>query len=293
MNPIQRVAIAGGTHGNELTGIYLINKFEQFPHLTKRANFKTQTLLGNPKAVSAGRRYIDKDLNRCFGKQNLKDMTLSCYEEIRAKIIQKILEHNGQSPVDVLLDLHSTTSNMGVTIILGSLHPFNLRLAAYISSMNPLIKLYSSAQAGREDVSLKSLGKFGFTIEVGPVAPGTLNAEMFQKTEEIVQGILDYLEKWNQGKISDDKMPLTLYQYVGVIDYPRNEQGKILAMIHPQLQCRDYTALHPGEPIFLTFDGEAIAYTQNTTLYPVFINEAAYYEKGIAMYLTEKQELIV
>ncbi|MCY7390340.1 MAG: succinylglutamate desuccinylase/aspartoacylase family protein, partial [Leptolyngbyaceae cyanobacterium CAN_BIN12] len=33
---IRRIAIVGGTHGNELTGIYLIKKFQQFPHLLHR-----------------------------------------------------------------------------------------------------------------------------------------------------------------------------------------------------------------------------------------------------------------
>jgi succinylglutamate desuccinylase len=33
---IRRVAIVGGTHGNELTGVYLVKKFQQSPNLLKR-----------------------------------------------------------------------------------------------------------------------------------------------------------------------------------------------------------------------------------------------------------------
>ncbi|MGB8689622.1 MAG: succinylglutamate desuccinylase/aspartoacylase family protein, partial [Microcoleus sp.] len=36
MNQIKRVAIVGGTHGNELTGIYLVKKFEREPNLIAR-----------------------------------------------------------------------------------------------------------------------------------------------------------------------------------------------------------------------------------------------------------------
>jgi succinylglutamate desuccinylase len=50
MNPIKRVAVVGGTHGNELTGIYLVKKFEQLPHLIQRASFASVTCLANPKA---------------------------------------------------------------------------------------------------------------------------------------------------------------------------------------------------------------------------------------------------
>ena len=60
-------------------------------------------------------------------------------------------------------------------------------------------------------------------------------------------------------------------------------------MIHPQLQFQDYAPLYPGNPMFLTFDNQEIIYEGKSTVYPVFINEAGYYEKGIAMYLTQKQ----
>jgi succinylglutamate desuccinylase len=43
--------------------------------------------------------------------------------------------------------------------------------------------------------------------------------------------------------------------------------------------------------MFLSFTGEEILYTGESVVYPVFINEAAYYEKQIAMVLTEKQQV--
>ncbi len=66
---IKRVLLVGGTHGNELIGVYLIKKFEQDPELVRRNSFETLTLLGNPRAIEATVRYIDKDLNRCFEVQ--------------------------------------------------------------------------------------------------------------------------------------------------------------------------------------------------------------------------------
>jgi aspartoacylase len=62
-------------------------------------------------------------------------------------------------------------------------------------------------------------------------------------------------------------------------------------MIHPQLQGRDYEELKPGDPLFLTFDGKTIYYEEESSVYPVFINEAAYYEKGIAMCFTRKEQV--
>ena len=288
---IKRMAVVGGTHGNELTGAYLVKKFEHFSDLVTRSSFETITLFGNPRAFEIGRRYVDKDLNRCFENAALLDPTRSSYEDLRAKTIHQILGPKGQPNVDLILDLHSTTSNMGLTLILSSQHRFNLQLAAYLSRVNPLVKIFSWGQADHESSLLRSLCELGCAIEVGPIAQGVLDAVVFQKTEELIYMVLDYINAYNQGKQSNTDASFTLYQFIGAIDYPRDEDGQIQAMIHPQLQSRDYEALHPGDPIFLTFDNQVIAYEGNSIVYPVFINEASYYEKGIAMYLSEKQQI--
>ncbi|AVH73908.1 aspartoacylase [Nostoc sp. 'Lobaria pulmonaria (5183) cyanobiont'] len=299
MSQIERVAIVGGNHGNELTGVHLVKKFQQYPNLINRASFETLALLGNLKAIEEGKRYIEKDLNRCFMNQDLKNPQLSSYEETRAKAIQQILQPPNQPFVDVIVDLHSTTANMGLSLIFSDMHPFLLRLGAYLSSINPLVKVCINQQS-KEDGYLRCLCELGFVIEVGAVAQNILNAELFQKTEQLIYAVLDYFEGCNQGNVPQTSNHLTLYKYIKTIDYPRSDacgglrlRGEIQAMIHPQLQFRDYEPLHPGDPMFLTFEGKDIFYEGESTVYPIFINEAAYYEKGIAMYLSQKQEEIV
>ncbi len=291
MDPIRQVAIIGGTHGNEFTGAYLVRKFERFPDLIKRSSLETMALLGNPKAFEVAKRYIDEDLNRCFLEQDLQNPTLSSYEALRAKTLNQILGPKGNSQVDFLLDLHSTTANMDLTLILVNQNPFNLKLAAYLSSINPLVRIYSWTQPGRENSFLNSLCELGLAFEIGPIAQGLLNASSFQKMEELVYAVLDYLEKFNQGTAPPTTNSLTLYQHLKVVDYPKDRQGEIQAMVHPQLQDLDYSPLNPGDPMFLKFDGQSIAYEGESTVWPIFINEAAYYEKGIAMCLTQKRRV--
>ncbi|MCC5635154.1 aspartoacylase [Nostoc sp. CHAB 5844] len=290
MGNINSVVITTGTHGNEFTGIYLGKKFEQFPNLIQHPSFDTRVLLSNPKAFAAVRRYIDKDLNRCFATTDLQNPQLTSYEDILAKNIYYLLGEESKNQQQVIIDLHSSTANMQLTIILKNQHPFLLQLAAELSEINPDVRICYS-QPTRDSNYLCSISELGFAIEVGPVAQGVLNAELFQKTEVLIYQALDYIESYNQGLNQQRNSSLTLYQYTGVIDYPRNEAGEIQGMIHPQLQFRDYQPLNPGEPIFLTFDERAIAYQGTSTVYPIFINEAAYYEKGIAMCLTEKKIL--
>ncbi|MDZ8257465.1 aspartoacylase [Nostoc sp. ChiQUE01b] len=292
MNQINRVAIVGGTHGNEFTGAYLIQKFAQFPDLITRSSFETVTLLANPNAFATGRRYVEKDLNRCFLKQDLQDPTLNSYEELQAKLIQDILALNGNKQADFILDLHSSTANMGLTIILDNSHPLNLKLAAYLNQLNPLVRVYRcSFKSIAENPFVNSLCELGFAFEVGPIAQGILKARLFQQTEELVRALLDYLEQFNQGKIPSNNETLILYDHLSVVDYPKKPDGTIFGMIHPELQDNDYQALNPGDPLFITFDDKTIVYEGASTVWPIFINEAAYYEKGIAMCLTQRQQI--
>jgi succinylglutamate desuccinylase len=289
MGELNRVVLVGGTHGNEIIGVQLLKKFSQYPALIQRDGFSTQLLLGNPQAIAAKVRYIDRDLNRSFERDRLQNRSLTTYEDLQAKHIDQMMGPYSSAPADVIVDLHSTTANMGLTLIIDKEDRFTLQLAAYLQQTNPVIKVHSTVRSGRNQDSLRSLAKFGFCLEVGPVAQGVLDAELLQKTEALVYTVLDYLEQYNRSENSQLHHSLTLYRYLKAIDYPRDEYGEVKAMIHPQLQFKDYEPLHSGDPMFLTFEGETIIYEDLDVVYPIFINEAAYYEKGIAMCLTQQE----
>ena len=284
---IERVAIVGGTHGNELTGVYLVNKFNLFPDLLERDSFECMTLLANPQAITANRRYISRDLNRSFANEDLSNSELTGYEEKRAKEIATQL-----ADIDLIIDLHSSTSNMGLTILPSSRHPFNLRLAAYLSTLHRDVRV-CYVNCNDDDPMLRSLCPLGCTIEVGSVAQGILDADLFEKTQMLVRACLNYIDAENKGKPLAIPASLDVYQTLSSVDYPRNSLGEIQAMIHPQLQFQDYKPLDSGDPMFIKFTGETIYYQDESTVFPIFINEAAYYEKGIAMTLTKKQHLII
>lgn len=286
VTPIKRVALVGGTHGGEITGVFLVKKFQQSPLQIQRNGIETVTLLANPKAVAMGRRYIDTDLNRAFNRQDLENPLLMNYEQSVAKTIARRIE---QEKIDLIIDLHSTTANMGLTVILRDRHPYLLRLAAHLTQVNPEVKILQNPP--NSNVSyLRNLVELGITIEVGAVANGLLDARLFQATEQLIHAILDYLEADAQGQPVSIPTNFTYYAVIEAVDFPRNQKGEIQAMIHPQLQFQDYKQLDPGNPMFVTFDGEEIFYEGDKTVYPVFINEVAYYEKAIAMYFTQKQK---
>ncbi len=290
-NLIQRVAIVGGTHGNEWTGIYLVKKFQKSPQSIQRSSFETVTLLANPAAIARNQRYIDRDLNRCFDPQDLNNAALTGYENTQAKSIAAALGQNDASKVDFIIDLHSSTANMGLTLLPANQHPLNLQLMAYLCAQNPDIRVCCGIQCNQDSPMLRSIAPFGCTIEVGAIAQGVLDAHRFQQTEHIVHIILDYLDAVNHNQVQTIFSSLMIYQSIESIDYPRTRTGELDAMIHPHRQGKDYEPLKPGDPLFLTFFGETIVYQGRSIVFPIFINEAAYYEKGIAMTLTEKQQI--
>lgn len=57
-------------------------------------------------------------------------------------------------------------------------------------------------------------------------------------------------------------------------------------------QDNDFKLLHPGDPMFLKFSGEAVKH-EGEELYPFFVNECAYYEKKIACHLGKKFNITI
>ena len=101
-----RVVVVGGTHGNEYTGVWL----------EKALRDKSETIVGNPAAVEANRRFLDEDLNRCFLRSKL-DAPPETREALRAREVDAALGPKGSdTAADLVIDLHTTTANMGVTI---------------------------------------------------------------------------------------------------------------------------------------------------------------------------------
>ena len=294
MTGLNRVAIVGGTHGNELTGAYLIKHFEHSPDSIERPTFKTLTIFGNPLAFKAGTRYVEKDLNRAFLTQDLNNPQLTTYEDIRAKEIYQILGNKDKPEVDFIIDIHSTTSNMQLTIIIGDEDPLILKLLAYLCSINPKVKVFSWSNT-QENSFLRSLCQRSIAIEIGSIPHGTIDARFFTATKQLVFQILDFLNSYNENSLKSSQIASAIEIYRGktIVDYPRKENGELEAMVSSNLLSQDYQPLEPGEPMFCTFDGKEIAYIGDSVVYPVFINESSYFEKGIAMVLCEKETVAI
>mgnify|MGYP000724926821 CR=1 FL=1 len=287
---INSVAIVGGTHGNELAGIYLVRHWQTNPDLIARNSFSTEILLANTNAIAQNKRYTDCDLNRQFATASLTDQSLTNYEQSRAKVLNQQLGPKGASTTDLVIDLHNTTSNMGPTLLVPQRGPFYDLLAIYLRHHMPEIVIYldEDHKSNDEHHLLCTLGKLGVIIEVGPVPQGVLKHQVTQQMADMTQLVLDFVEALNSDSLPELPNSTEGFRYLECLTLPVDEHNNRIGMVHEHVEGGDFKALNPNDPLFAMFDGTTRLYKGDKTVYPTFINEAAYYDNNLAMSLCEK-----
>lgn len=288
--PIRTVAIVGGTHGNEFSGIYLEKRYRNQPELMARSSFSCKTLFANPEAHQANKRYLHSDLNRQFKTADLANPLLTNYEQSRAKVINAELGPKGAAKTDFVIDLHNTTSNMGACLILTQPGRIYNLLAGYIRLKMPdaVISRDEDHFAAEDHALLCTVGTYGVIVEVGPQPQSVLRQDVLEQMHEMTQHILDFIELYNTNALPELPKRVEAFRYLHSIKLPLSASGERLGMVHKNIQDRDYQPIEPGAPLFTLFDGSVLNYDGNEVVYPTFINEAAYYDNNLAMSLNDK-----
>lgn len=282
----KKIIISGQTHGNEWTGTYVVRHLQTLELDQMFPNLQIKLILSSPASFELRKRYVDQDLNRSF---NSKSSSTSTYEVKRAAEIASEINSFGNGDKVFILDLHTTTSDMGSSLVMHNVRPENLSVFSFAKTQQTDLKAYAWIEEKGLNF-LNSLSEFGFAVEVGPIANNTLCATVYNKTLQTVISCLTFLNdtEKHQQEINDRE---EVYMFEKNVDYPRNENGEILAMIAPSFANSNFKTIKPGDSIFQNFDQSEIKENSFAGLTPVFINEAAYYEKNIAFTLTKKTQI--
>ena len=290
---VRKLAVVGGTHGNEYTGSCLLKMIHARDLFSRYATFSAGTLLANPKACERNVRFMDADLNRSFFHNDLEDAARVGYEADRAKTINQVLGPKGNPTTDLIIDVHTTTTNMGFTVILSNLNEYNLNLAAHLASRFPdcsILHIPAQQINGKPDHSfLNSLTALGYALELGPIPNGIIRHDLLGVAFEAVQASLDFIESMNLGQQSDRQAPLDYLEIVKPVYFPLDANGAIAGIVHQKIQDKDFQPISTGTPIFETWDGAVELYEDDEELYPIFINEAGYYILNIAFSLARRK----
>ena len=343
----RNIAIIGGTHGNEYTGVWVIKSLQhqQLKLQEQYTNLNISTILGNPEAHYANRRFIHTDLNREFSYDKLCQLplddndnddndddntedsttrngrdTIVPVEAKRARELNDMLgskcihhddnEHSESTSTPIFhvaIDLHSTTSNMGTTVIINEGDILMAQGAAYVTQQcdNVHCLMHAIPDKGQRP-NLSSTTQHGFTIEVGPVPQGLLRHDAVIRTECALFALLDFLQQYYSSNDSPvgtipphiesilhqafpsgmvpafRTIPAQRYgEMSGKISWPSDETNPNFPqwMIHESVQDQDYQILRKGEPLFVQWDGTVLPYdgSYGDEIYLLFINEGGYY----------------
>jgi aspartoacylase/N-acyl-aromatic-L-amino acid amidohydrolase len=279
--------IATGVHGNEQTAMELGNYWLRNPSAIQRKGLVVSMIKANVVNDKKNVRYTDADMNDQFAYETLyaapddgDPRELKVARQIAQALGGK--QPNAKNP-DFVLDLHNTTANVGVCVIVSQLTPLNKRVIGNIISRFPWVNVWYTPDDRIADTSLDSLGRNGFTIEVGPVPHGQFDSVKAKYEGDVVNGILDYLVEWNKGNIGNP-VPVTVFRQLGDIYYPNG--GKVF----PPLLKADYLPINKGDVIMIDGAGQPVKWTGDNTVWPVMIDEVAYQlEYNDAMSLTNKE----
>ncbi|PSU35728.1 aspartoacylase [Photobacterium lutimaris] len=286
---LNKVAIVGGTHGNEFSGIYLLRKWRETPQLIARESLSVDTVFANPKAFEENKRYLDSDMNRQFGTDELCNLELANYEQSRAKAINEQLGPKGAAKTDFIIDLHNTTSNMGPSLILLQTDAFNRQLGAYVVAKMPnAVVVLEDHIPVHEHTFLSSITQQGVIVEIGPQPQSVIRQDVLDWMEEMTGHILDFVDLYNRDALPELPSSFEAYKYQETLKLPENDQGERLGMVHRNVQDADFKVLRHGDPIFTLFDGQEVYWEGDYEAYPHFINEAAYYDNNLAMSLAKR-----
>lgn len=155
------LTLMGITHGNEFAGAAILN--EILMHVAS-GNIELEVpvafLLGNPWAARENKRFLERDLNRSFNRQNP-----SAREELRARELTPVLKRTAY-----LVDYHQTSRESDRAFFI---FPYVPRSFAFARAMAPRLTVVThwgkpfSTEGMCTDEYVNSQGGTGVSLEVG------------------------------------------------------------------------------------------------------------------------------
>lgn len=236
-------AIVAGVHGDEPSGVRAIERVLEAEtageiHLERAI----KTVVANPSAVAANRRFMEVDMNRSFpGRPDGK---------LEERIAMTVCEAIADVPT---LALHATRSKGTPFAFVPPDDPKAMELASRLSVPN--IVLADGAEIG----ALSSCGSV-VTVEAGPQGSDEAAEIAYQLSLEFLQAT---------GAMADAPSPgnPAVFELAGEIDRPPGERYEIEA---------DNFTLVPEGAVFARVDGEPMRAQE--PFYPVLLSADGYEE---------------
>ncbi|MEK6891281.1 MAG: succinylglutamate desuccinylase/aspartoacylase family protein, partial [Nanoarchaeota archaeon] len=153
--PGKNVVILVGVHGNEICGVQASDK------IASRLNIdsgKVTFIYSNLEAIKQNKRFIEKNLNRCFFREQNKEIKNSLEGRTALEIMSYL------DKADIMLDIHaSATKNSQPFVICRE----SLMSEANIFDVKLVVFNFDEFEPGSTEYYMNQLSKKGFGIECG------------------------------------------------------------------------------------------------------------------------------
>ncbi|MBU1033160.1 MAG: succinylglutamate desuccinylase/aspartoacylase family protein [Patescibacteria group bacterium] len=201
-NKNNEILFIGATHGHEPIGVNVLKRLERI-----RSGF--DWIIGSPRALEAGTREFEGDLNRSAPG----DPTSANYASRRAAEIIEL-----SKKYRFTIDLHGSIKPVGVIIIITDPKVENLKLATLFGISRIVIwPAFSQEIQG----PMSEFFSCGFSLESGP--------KELPKIEAMLENILiDFLDNYRQRENRDWKSELEKREIYQVYDSIKQDPGAAL-----------------------------------------------------------------
>ncbi|MBK8802020.1 MAG: succinylglutamate desuccinylase/aspartoacylase family protein [Fibrobacteres bacterium] len=252
------------------------------------SGLSVRAILANREAIERNLRYLDRDLNRCFGRswptprRSTVARTATRLGACRRNLSQR--RRTGSCGGSAQHHIEH-----GVTWILPSLSPWPLYLAWQASLADSRVRILRRKPRSPMSSCLRwGKDKSRWKSVPSPTAP--ISHWAWEAADSQVRTLLGTL-----GELPDTFDPVDaladarfeFFQTVSIERYPLDDAGHTRCVIHQSAQARDYLPLADGEPLYFDPVEGVTLYHRGATIHPVFLGEAAYVESGISFHVLD------
>lgn len=187
--------LIGLIHGDEVIGIEIINNIlEKISSGSVNLHINFTILLGNIKAYEKNVRYLEYDMNRCFGYSDSDH-----YEIKRALQIQNFVKKS-----KAVFDIHQT---IGPSISPFFIFPFNLlstQIASYLFPKIPILTFSGPAFSKNGKTLIEYAVEQNCLVLSMECGQKGFNSNMASKIEEVILKFIDYLTSGQMLNVSGE-----------------------------------------------------------------------------------------
>lgn len=245
-------------HGNEILGLPILNRtLQNLLSGQLQTGAELYFALGNVPAALADKRFLEKDLNRCFNENSEETL-----ENQRALVLEK----HFLDKLDYLLDFHQTVQKSDTAFFIFQYSSLNC--FSHLNLMNtqtPTILQFENIgdQKGlSSDEYIRLRRKFGTTLELAQIGLNQTYFELgYKACEKLILNLAEIKNYKNNCKPFAEKLNYQIFEISNRIVAEEDQ-----SILHSQL--KNFSFVERGQPIGQSEKGAITSPETGLLLFP-------------------------